>query len=90
MLYVPASRLHDIHVGVTSHHPSSVSPAADNYALCGTHVAVVAPGKTATVFCVTANVVGRYVIIQIPGNDQLLTLCDVEVLGEFYGKLNVI
>ena len=69
-------RLHDFNVGVTSLDPTVAPPSPSTYSLCAAFVGVAGP--TVNITCNT-GIVGRYVVIQIPGSGQMLTLCEVEV-----------
>ena len=42
-------------------------------------------GETRKIVC-PAPMKGRYVIIRIPGNKKILSLCEVEVYGGYIGK----
>ena len=70
-------------MGLSDTSPTTVAPAPSNYDLCKTYSGVA--GALTTINC-AANIVGRYLIIQIPGVAEVLTLCEVEVFGEEGGK----
>jgi hypothetical protein len=78
-LYFTAERLHDFVVGVTNISSQDVIPAVTNYPICGNYVGAVIAGGTVAFEC---SLEGRYVVVQIPGNMEILTLCEVEVFGE--------
>ena len=76
--FLLGERLHDFQVGVSQNSPNDITPAVTNYPLCATY-----DGRVAAVtdlICTTA-IVGQYVIVQIPGSSERLTLCEVEVFG---------
>ena len=52
----------------------------DRNALCGVYRGSVGAGATATITC-TKTMTGRYVVIQIVGRSEYLTLCEVSVNG---------
>ena len=80
-------RLHDFNVGVTNTTPTvaSPNPSPRNYDLCGVYSGAVCGGGSVTVVC-PVGTRGRYVLIQIPGSAEILTLCEVEVFegSKFY------
>ncbi|KAK2913234.1 hypothetical protein Q8A67_001633 [Cirrhinus molitorella] len=51
--------------------------------ICAT-ITTIPPGATDTYSC---EMVGRYVIVHIPGDEKTLTLCEVEVYGQLIGNL---
>ena len=71
-------RLHDFQVGVSDNCPNDITPAVTNYPLCATYSGTA--GAVTDISC-TAAVVGRYVIVQIPGSSEILTICELEVFG---------
>ena len=71
-------RLHDFHIGVTTVSPEVETPVVNNYPLC--HVFNGIAGAQTSITCSQCNW-GRYVIVQIPGNEEVLTLCEVKVFG---------
>ena len=58
--------------------PNNITPAVTNYPLCATYSGKA--GAVTDLIC-TTDIVGRYVIVQIPGSSEILTLCEVEVFG---------
>ena len=78
-LFVADARLHDLSVHVTLQNPTVNTPGASE--LCAHVVGPFAPGETRRIVC-TNEIVGRYVTISLPGSNELLTLCEVEVYGE--------
>ena len=48
--------------------------------MCGTYEGSAPAGEWVEVTC-SSNAHGRYLIIQIPGARQILTLCEVQVCG---------
>ena len=72
-------RLHDFNVKVLpTFNPSN--PNAEAGALCAHHAG--AAGDIATVTC-TGKPRGSFVMIQIPGDDEMLVLCEVDVHPTF-------
>ena len=63
-------------MGVSEKSPNDVTPAVTNYPLCAAYSGVA--GRVTNISC-TPAVAGRYVIIQIPGVNETLTLCEVEI-----------
>ena len=76
-LFVAAERLHNVSVHVTLDSPTGNTPGASE--LCAHVEGPLASGQTRIV-C-TNEVVGRYVTISLSGNNDTLTLCEVEVYG---------
>jgi hypothetical protein len=75
-----AHRLHNFQVGLSHSSPSAVAPAVTNYHVCGTHRPEVRPSAWVTIDC--HRKAGRFVIVQICGKKEILTLCEVEVHGK--------
>ena len=70
-------RLHDFQIGYLDNWPSgALDPSS--YSLCATHSGIIGNGATESVNCDT-NHSGRYVVIQIPGSNEVLTLCEVKI-----------
>lgn len=60
-------------------------PKTDDLSVCRCAVISTIPsGATANYSC--GGMGGRYVIVHIPGNEKVLTLCEVEVYGFLLGK----
>ena len=78
-LILLGSRLHDFNIGLTDDHPLSVAPSPDNYQLCAQYNGTVDTGATIYMSCDHRCTMGRYLIVQIPGDMETLTLCEVEV-----------
>ena len=73
------ARLHDFNVKVLpTFNPSN--PNAEAGALCAHHAG--AAGNIVTVTC-TRKPRGSFVMIQIPGDSEVLSLCEVEVHPTF-------
>ena len=51
------------------------------YFTCAEVTGAVKDGATITVKC-AENTKGRFVVIKLPGKNQQLTLCEVQVFGE--------
>ena len=73
-------RLHDFNVDVLDYDPSLLSPNKQTRKACGTYEGAVSNGDWAEVVC-APSARGSYVIIQIPGEDEVLSLCEVEVFS---------
>ena len=82
-IILSGNRLHDFFIGVTYDDFTS-APQPGNYPLCRAQYTGAAP-KILDVQC-DPGVKGRYVWIQVPGNTQILTLCEVQVFEG--GQLN--
>ena len=80
MFFIKGWRLHDFNVGVTDTDPTieSPNPSPSNYDLCGSYNGVVCDGGIVDMVC-DVSTRGRYVIVQILGTSQVLTLCEVQV-----------
>jgi len=66
-------------VGLTNSNPTTSTPTPWNYEVCGRYPGAVPNGRTVSVYCLDCLPPFRYVIVQIPLNDHLIT-CEVEVL----------
>ena len=55
--------------------------------MCGTYEGSAPAGEWVEVTC-SSNAHGRYLIIQIPGARQILTLCEVQVFGGRWININ--
>ena len=78
-------RLHDFNVGITNSFPIATTPTPMNYQLCSHYTGQVDAGATETVTCnQSASLRGRYVVVQILGQNERLTLCEVKVYGGEY------
>ena len=78
-------RLHDFFVGVT-YEDYNTTPQPGSYPLCHTqYTGAATNGQILDLQC-DPGVKGRYVWIQIPGTNEILTLCEVEVFeaGELH------
>ena len=78
VLFVAADHLHDASVHVSRYLPTHSTPGASE--LCAQLRGPFESGETRHVICMQ-DVVGRYVIISLPGNEEVLTLCEVQVYG---------
>ena len=58
-----------------------MTPTVGNYPLCNTYVGVAGTGERVVVWCEPSPLEGRYVIVQIPGSWEAITVCEVEVYG---------
>ena len=67
----------DIYVGNSAANGSFVS---NGYALCKHHAGTVSSGEVVVDNC-TSIITGRYIVIQIIGNDKTLTLCEVQAFN---------
>ena len=77
VICVSDTRLHDFQIGYLDDWPTgALDPSS--YTLCATYCGVVGNGATESVNCDTNNS-GRYVVVQIPGSNERLTLCEVKV-----------
>ena len=77
-LFLTAARLHDVMIHVT--HYYSTNSELSTSELCAQVEGPFQLGETRHVHC-SQDVVGRYVIISLPGNEEILTLCEVQVYG---------
>ena len=76
---ISGPRLHDFKVGVTDVSPLLSPPNTTSSQLCGTYTGDVLSGTYANVSCTPNTNLGRYVIIQMPGTNETLCMCEVEV-----------
>ena len=75
-----AERLHDFKVVVSDLSPDTNPPDPSDYTVCAEYTGP-APGgdiMPTSINCPNRPW-GRYLIIQIPGDNEILTLCEVEV-----------
>jgi len=80
-------RLKQVRVGVSDVAPeASVIPASPiNMAMCGTHDPPVPCSATLTVTCPPGGITGRYLIVQLEGSGNLLTICELTAYtSEFF------
>ena len=72
---------------MTDVSPHVLAPVVGGYTLCN-HYGGRAPdgNDNITIISCNAPVKGRYLVVQIPGSDERLTMCEVEVLQPFSGK----
>ena len=78
-------RLHGFNIGITNSSPSDIPPIPTNYQLCFHYEGRVDAGATETIMCnQSVSPRGRYVVVQIPGTNKRLTLCEVKVYGGEY------
>ena len=77
--------LHDFYVGVTDINPSEVTPTPGDYNICYLYSGASSSGDVMTLTCLP-DASGRYLIIQIPGNNEYLLSCEIEVygIGEYF------
>ena len=68
---------YDIYVGNSAANGSFIS---NGYALCKHHAGTVSSGEVVVDNC-TSIITGRYIVIQIIGNDKTLTLCEVQAFN---------
>ena len=78
VLFVAAARLHDFSVYVRNGNPRDTAP--DPSELCAEVNGALGLRETRRVVC-TNGLSGRYVVIVMPGDSEILTLCEVEVEG---------
>jgi hypothetical protein len=73
--------LHDFDVGVlyVEHDNIVEALATIDFHLCGRYDGDVGPSEDAVIRC---DQEGNYLIIQIPGEEEILTLCEVMVYGQ--------
>ena len=80
-----ATRLHDFVIYVTTSMPvrgqSDPDPEAAASTVCITYDGTAPQGLMESIRCESV-MVGRYVIIQIPGNAECLQLCEVEIYSK--------
>ena len=53
---------------------------------CGFHAGAVPDDTTVTINCVPGGVTGRYLVVQLNGNN-VLTLCEVTAVGKRAGEM---
>ena len=77
-VFLSGGRLHDFFIGVTN-KDFTTAPKLGNYPLCrARYSGSTTNGQVLDLKC-DPGVRGRYVLIQVPGYDQILTLCEVQV-----------
>ena len=78
-------RLHNFNVGLTNNSPAEIAPSLSNYNVCLHYGGTVPQGDTVSLQCEQSCRMGRYLVVQIQGAAETLTLCEVEVhKGEGY------
>ena len=82
MCVFSVERLHDFEVKLLDKPPLEVSPTSPDQAVCYKHHDTL-PTNPFSFNC-TSYMVGRYLAIVIPGDSEVLTLCEVKVFG--YGE----
>jgi hypothetical protein len=85
-IYFIGVSLQDVLVGVfdTTYHSLWDYVKNMDYPICGRYSGTFGSGETATMKC---SKDGNYVVVQILGDNQILTLCEVMVYGE--GKYSI-
>ena len=78
-MFVAGERLHDFSVYALNYHPNQQMPVPSK--LCAHVEGPFPPGETRHVIC-PADLNGRYVAIVLAGDEEILTLCEVEVYGK--------
>ncbi|XP_028940141.1 uncharacterized protein LOC104522774, partial [Antrostomus carolinensis] len=68
--------------GAQVHVGDSLAGYGTNNPVCGT-ITDTGPGSTSTICC--RGLRGRYVTVTIPGREERLSLCEVEVVSELWG-----
>ena len=66
-------------VSVAMVTPVTSPPCPQDEALCGEYPGVL--GRRAITTCKGEGPIGRYLTVQIPGEDEILVLCEVQVFG---------
>ena len=82
MYVISGERLHDfdIKIGNDNFNPEDVSTLKP----CTHYDGTAGSSEVLRLACDAGNMIGRYVFIQIPGEKETLTLCEVEVYGGQY------
>ena len=81
MYNIVGYRLHDFYIGVL---PNDIEgkPVPGSYPLCQPQYSGPAAHNDILDLNCNPGTKGRYVLIQVPGNSEILTLCEVEVYGQ--------
>ena len=78
--YTSDDRLHDFNVGIMDRllsNGETIDPSS--YTLCGHYSGIAGSGATVTLICSPYAGFAMSVLIQIPGGNERLTLCEVQV-----------
>ena len=67
-------------VDLLNENPTLVAPTMASFSLCGQYLGEVPAGEWGVVNC-WPNAHGRYLVIQIVGEHDCLTLCEVQAFG---------
>jgi len=66
-------------VGLTNVSPTTAAPTLWNYDVCGQYPGVVGDAATVHLPCASCVPPRRYLIVQIPGSNWQLNICEIEV-----------
>ena len=86
------NRLRDFVVYTTSSMPQRGDPAPSEHdpgsQVCGRQVGVAATAVFTVIFCMRPTS-SRYVVVQIPGSGECLTVCELEIYSKSSGILTI-
>lgn len=68
-----------VRIGTTNQSPETVAPGLTNFEICHSYNPAVGPGITQGFYCGST---GRYLVIQLQQPDQILSICEVQVIEE--------
>lgn len=88
MFYLSGERLRNFYIGMMMSPPNEVQVLPYNYESIYYQTGSVGAGETKDI-ATDGTVSGRYLVIQLIGNIDTLTLCEVEVYGTLAGFLLV-
>lgn len=83
--FVPAERLRDFNIALMSSPPNEVEPGPKVYDVIFNHKDALGAGESRT-FVTNDTLSGRYLVIQLLGDSDPLTLCEVQVSGHQCGR----
>jgi len=75
-----ARRSNNFIVGLTNVSPLISEPTLWNYTVCGQYPGAVPSGATVSLYCQENLPPFRYVIVQFPLTNNLMNVCEIEVL----------
>lgn len=81
--FFTAQRLHDfdIHISCTAMNQEMTTPNFSSLPLCTHHSCLLDGGEEISLSCDKGNRIGRYLLVNIEGESEILSLAEVKVQG---------